>query len=296
MDASPWTQVLVRVGDADPALVSDRLWAFAPAAIEERDDGSLLLVAGFDDHDVAASAGAAVEGLGVASVHLRAVDDDGLDAWRAWARIEQAGPFTLVPAWLPVPEPPPQEPGDRVAAAPRSLDRGRGRHLITLDPGRTFGSGSHPTTRLVLSTLARVVNPGDLVLDVGCGSGVLSIGAALLGAGRVLGIDVDPEAPPTTTTNARANGVGSVVSATDEDLSSVSDRGERFDVVAANLLAPVLADLAPDLIRALASDGHLVVSGLLTGRWEATATALEPLVTSEVIHEQGWTAMVLRHP
>ena len=133
-------------------------------------------------------------------------------------------------------------------------------------------------------------------MAVGCGSGVLSIGAALLGAGRVLGIDVDPEAPPTTTTNARANGVGSVVSATDEDLSSVSDRGERFDVVAANLLAPVLADLAPDLIRALASDGHLVVSGLLTGRWEATATALEPLVTSEVIHEQGWTAMVLRHP
>lgn len=285
-----WTQVLVRVGDADPVLIADRLWMFDPAAIEERDDGSLLLVAGFDDHDVAASAGAAAEALGVESVHLRQVDGDaGLDAWRAWARVEQAGPFTLVPAWLPIPEPLEHEPRDdtRSSSAP---------HVIVLDPGRTFGSGSHPTTRLVLSALSRLVEPGHLVLDVGCGSGVLAIGAALLGAGRVLGIDVDPEAPPTTMANARANGVEPMISASDQDLPSVIARGERFDVVAANLLAPVVVDLAPHLLRALAPRGHLVVSGLLSDRWEASATALEPLVISEVVHEDGWAAVVLRHP
>lgn len=280
-----WTQVLVRVGEVDPAMAADRLWAFGPAAIEERteertpepDEGPVLLVAGFDDAERAASAAAAMESLGVEAVHLRPVTDDGLDAWRAWARIEQAGPFTIVPAWLDVPE-------EAVG------------HTIVLDPGRTFGSGSHPTTRLVLRMLANAASPGDRVLDVGCGSGVLAIGAALLGAGRVLGIDIDPEARPTTEANAHSNGVADQVTASDESLSSVAASGERFDVVAANLLAPVVAELASDLVAVLASGATLIVSGLLADRWEATAAVLAPLRVAAVEEEDGWVALVLRQP
>lgn len=276
-ETGDWTQLLVRVGGADAAVVADRIWAYDPAAIEERDDGSVLLMAGFDDPDRAAAAGVALEALGVASVHLRPVTDHGLDGWRAWAKVEQAGSFTLVPAWL---DPPESATG----------------HTIVIDPGRTFGSGSHPTTRLVLTAMGHLVEAGDRVLDVGCGSGILSIGAALLGADHVLGLDIDPDAPGVTEANARANGVADRISARGEDLSSVVRRGERFDVVAANLLAPVVVDLASDLVAALAPGASLIVSGLLEDRWEATAAALEPLLVSDLIADDGWVALVLSAP
>lgn len=270
---------------AQADLVADGLWAFGPAAIEEQTDGAeTVLLAGFDDADVAARAAAAARSLGGHSVHVMPVTDAGLDGWRDWAMVEQAGPFVLVPAWLEVPD---------VASE---------RHLLRLEPGRTFGSGSHPTTRAVLTTLPSLVGPVTTVLDVGCGSGVLAVAAAVLGAPSVYGIDVDPESPSVVAANAAASGVADEVTASTEPLSAVARRGGRYDLVAANLLAPVIAEMAADLQAVVADGGTLVLSGLLADRWRSTVDGFTdhrtatgpPWEVDHVVRLEDWVAVVLR--
>lgn len=287
-----WTTVAVRTTPDRAELVADLLWGFGPPAVEERDgpEGRLVL-AGFDDPGVAADAAVAVRGAALGSVRLVPVTDDGLDGWRAWARVERAGPFLLVPTWLETPTP------------------GAGDHVLHLDPGSTFGSGSHPTTRLVLERLAALVTPGASVLDVGCGSGILAIGAALLGAGHVEAIDIDPAAPAVTAANAARNGAADRVTASTRPLAEVaravgsgdapgtgsgSGPAAGFDVVAANLLAPVVVDLAADLVAVVADQGRLVVSGLLADRWEPAVSALDGLEVVDVATAEGWAAVTLR--
>lgn len=279
--------MVVSVAADDAELVSDLLWGFAPAAIEEQaaPTPTLVLIAGFDDPGRAHDAADAVASHGTGPVEVRTVLDDGLDTWRDTAVTWSAPPFLLVPSWRDA-EP---RPG-----------------VILLDPGRTFGSGSHPTTRLVLGRMGVLFDaeggpvagegtaPPD-VLDVGCGSGVLSIAAALLGAATVTAIDVDPAAPEVTATNAERNGVADVVAASATTLAEVAATGRTFDVVVANLLAPVLVDLAPDLSRVLAPWSALVVSGLLADRWEATTERFEHLRVSDVAVDDGWAAVTLIH-
>lgn len=266
-------------------VVSDRLWAFAPAAIEEQTDGSrTVLLAGFDDADVANRAAVAVRQLGCHRVDVVPVTDDGLDGWRVWATAEEAGPFVLIPTWI---EAPSIRPDQRV---------------LRLDPGHTFGSGSHPTTKAVLMALTSLVGPTTTVLDVGSGSGVLAVAAAVLGAPSVYGIDVDVESPSVVTANAATNGVATVVTASNEPLSAVAGRGDRYDLVAANLLAPVIAELADDLQTVVTAHGTLVLSGLLAEQWQQTADrftagggATGPSwAVEDVVLLEGWAAVVLR--
>lgn len=271
-------------------LVADGLWGFGPAAIEEQADGPhAVLLAGFDDTTVADLAAVAARELGCLRVEVVPVTDHGLDGWRDWASVEQAGPFVLAPAWLAIP------------------DVGSDQHLVRLDPGHTFGSGSHPTTRAVLQVLTSLVGPTTTVLDVGSGSGVLAVAAALLGAPAVYGIDVDGESPSVVATNAAANGVGAAVTASDEPLSAVAERGDRFDVVAANLLAPVIVELAGDLRSVVTHGGALVLSGLLADRWRETVDRVTDVQDADVAGDgavwtvgdvvvlEGWAAVVLRH-
>lgn len=282
-----WTRVAVTCPSMQAEVAADQLWAFSPAAIEEQVDGSdTVLLAGFDDADIAAQAALAVRSLGYDLVEVSTVTDDGLDGWRDWARAESAGPFVLVPAWLEAP------------------DLGPDQYVMRLDPGHTFGSGSHPTTRAVLMALASHVGTATTVLDVGCGSGVLAVAAAMLGAPAVHGIDVDVESPSVVAVNAAANGMAHIVTASNEPLSTVAARPERYDVVAANLLAPVITELADDLQAVVADGGTLVLSGLLADRWQPTIehftherpTATEPWLVDEVVELEGWVAVVLRRP
>lgn len=271
-----WTRVVVEVRPSDAELVADVLWQFLPAAIEEQDAANFtVLLAGFDDPNRAAAAATAAQALTVRSVQVIPVTDDGLDGWRAWATAEHAEPFLIVPPWLDAP----------VKAA--------GEHLLWMDPAHTFGSGSHPTTRLVLGRLPSLITPTTTVLDVGCGSGVLAIGAALLGASRVDGIDVDPASPPVTQANAERNGVGGIVHASTALLSSVTQTGATYDLVLANLLAPVIVELAAELVRIVAPEGTLVVSGLLSDRWEEATGALTGLTVADVVLSDGWAAISL---
>ncbi len=129
-------------------------------------------------------------------------------------------------------------------------------------PGAAFGLGDHPTTVLTLRLLRRTWWPGATVLDVGCGSGVLSVVAARLGAPYVEAIDISPAAVEATVANAERNGVAGAISVSTRPLAAID---EPFDLVLANLLAPVLVDLAPELRRVVAPSGALIVSGVLDG-------------------------------
>jgi ribosomal protein L11 methyltransferase len=139
--------------------------------------------------------------------------------------------------------------------------------VLALDPGMAFGTGLHPTTRLCLEALESLADRGALcgadVLDVGCGSGILSITAARLGAAGVLGLDIDPIAIEATGANARRNRLVRLVRARPGSLPSGSG---PFEVVLANLIASVLIELATPLAGELATGGRLIASGIFRDR------------------------------
>jgi len=165
--------------------------------------------------------------------------------------------------------------------------------VLAIDPGRSFGSGAHPTTRLVLAELEGLVTTGSRVVDLGCGSGVLAIAARLLGAGHVLAIDTDPAAVEATTANCRRNGVDVTVLA---GSLPPDPHGGRYDVVAANIGANTLIGLAPRLLR---WGGVLVLSGFFADRAGEVAEAYERLgatARNTVSDADGWTALTLLAP
>ena len=168
--------------------------------------------------------------------------------------------------------------------------RGAGAVEVVLDAAEAFGSGSHPTTRLCLAQVERLVRPGDRVLDVGCGTGVLGVAALLLGAGRLTAVDIDPAAVRATAGTARLNGVGDRTQASTTPLEQVRD---RFDLVLANLLIPAIELLGADLARVVAPGGHLVVSGVLAGQVDRVGAALGAAPAS-VTGEDGWAAVGVR--
>ncbi len=263
--------VQVEVASGAAELAADVLWQADPSAVslEDMGRGRVRLTA-----DIAEPA--PLTGLPDGSiVHELAIDGDAyLDLWRDWATPVRAGRrVVLHPAWLPVP----------VEAA--------GDLTILIDPGRAFGSGSHPSTRLVIAVLEEQLRPGHRVLDVGAGSGVLAVAACLLGASAVMAIDVDPAALTATEANARLNAVGQTVSVSATPLAQVVG---TFDLVLANIGAGVLRAMADDLVRRTAPGGFIVLAGLLEEQVDDVVACFPGL--SEVARpvEGGWAAVLLR--
>jgi ribosomal protein L11 methyltransferase len=165
---------------------------------------------------------------------------------------------------------------------------------VAIEPGGAFGLGNHPTTRLSAAAVERLTGEGSgvtSVLDVGCGSGVLAIIAAARGATRVIAIDIAEAAREATVANAAANGVGHLVEASTDALAQIDG---ACDLVLANILAPTLIALAPELQRVLAPDGALVISGVLDGGYDHVIVALAPLRVVRVDVLEGWAALELR--
>ena len=128
---------------------------------------------------------------------------------------------------------------------------------IILDPGLAFGTGSHPTTHLCLAWLTQVVKPGLTVLDYGCGSGILAIAAKKIGAGKVVGVDIDTQAIQASLYNAEQNNV------TAEFYTASQYQSEQFDIVVANILSSALSVLAPALAKSCKAGGKIALSGIL---------------------------------
>ncbi len=288
----------VPAGEAE--LAADALWALGVLAIEERDaadaageaagaaavpnrelggprqpQAGLTMVELWtslgDDADAVTRAAAAFPARW--RWRLTEVDEAVLDNWRqhavpTWVQRD----LVVHPAWVPVAVPP-------------------GTVAVAIEPGATFGLGDHPTTVLTLRALRRALFPGAVVLDVGCGSGVLSVAACLLGAARAEAIDISPAAVAVTEANAARNGVAGAVTVSTTPLSAVEG---VFDIVLANILAPALVDMAADLRRAVDTDGVLIVSAILTGRSDHVRAALAPLRVIEQHDRDGWAALTLR--
>lgn len=178
---------------------------------------------------------------------------------------------------------PPQEVGKNLVVLPYWLadTDAHGRIPIVLDPGLTFGTGAHPSTQMVLETMEDVVKPGAICLDLGSGSGILSIAALRLGAKNAIGVDIDPKAEDIARENAAYNGftspdftacTGNVTE--DKALMSRLSQGS-YDVLLVNIVADVIIGLAPVLPQFMNENTTLICSGILDTRLQDVLTALE---------------------
>jgi ribosomal protein L11 methyltransferase len=216
-------------------------------------------------------------------------DEDWRDAWKKYFGLQRIGRrLVIVPSW--------------VEHSPKPDDI-----VLRIDPGMAFGTGQHPTTAMCLAALEDAVSDGASVLDLGCGSGILAIAAAKLGASRIVAIDIDLQAIKATRANAADNGVE--IDAREGTLESVS---EQFDIVVANISGLTLERLAPLLTRALAPGGRLIASGFLEDAVDGLLAAFESagfLVLPSPAHGRGargegahviedgiWRSIIARRP
>jgi len=185
-----------------------------------------------------------------------------------FAPVENTPEFWIVPTWHEVPP--------------------KARQTIRLDPGLAFGTGTHPTTRMCLRWIASHPLQGQRVLDYGCGSGILAIGAAKHGAQSIDAVDIDEAAVASTRINAQANGV--TLNAGLPELA-----GGAYQTVLANILATPLKVLAPLLCAHVAAGGHLVLAGILERQAQELQQAYAPWLALEVADsEDGWILMTGR--
>jgi ribosomal protein L11 methyltransferase len=185
-----------------------------------------------------------------------------------FAPVEVTPDFWIVPTWHEPPE--------------------QARQIIRLDPGLAFGTGTHPTTRMCLRWVAQHGVQGQRVLDYGCGSGILAIGAAKYGAMAIDAVDIDDAAVSSTELNAQANGV--------QLMAGLPDKAQgQYQTVLANILATPLKVLAPLLCSYVSPGGHLVLAGILERQAEELKAAYAPWLALEVADAQeGWILMTAK--
>lgn len=203
-------------------------------------------------------------------------EEDWANAWKQFFKPQRIGErFVVKPTWEELSP----EPGDVV---------------IQIDPGMAFGTGLHATTRLCLRALETHVTPGVTVADVGTGSGILAVGAALLGAGRIEAVDNDPVAVRVALENVAVNEAGDRVTVAE---ASVPPAGE-FDIVVANILADVILGMAKELFAAARSGGLLIASGIIEQRAEDVRSGLISVGfdAPETSTDGEWVALVARKP
>ncbi|MDD4413338.1 MAG: 50S ribosomal protein L11 methyltransferase [Oscillospiraceae bacterium] len=189
----------------------------------------------------------------------------------------------------------PLEVGERLLICPtwEDVSPSSGRSVLRIDPGMAFGTGGHETTRLVLEMLERYIKGGETMLDVGCGSGILSVAARLLGAKSTVGVDIDPLAVKTATENGLLNGLKqpdyTVVKG-----NLVDKINGWFNIVAANIVADAIIELSASIHAYIAQDGVFIASGIIDTREKDVTRALEScgLKVVERGERRGWIVLV----
>jgi ribosomal protein L11 methyltransferase len=251
-----------------------------PEAIEETvtPGGAVLLRAGARSGEHAESLAAALRPKWVPRVVKLASRTvrEATDQWKTGAATVRVGAIDVRPTWVRAAR---GEPNGGIE--------------VVLDTTSSFGIGSHPTTQMLLSMLQRAGLEGADVLDLGCGTGVLAIAAAKLGARQVVALDVDVEAVATAAANVVRNGVDDVVSVSATPLERVA---ATFDIIAANLSAGVLSTLATLMLTRARPGGALLLSGLLADQEQAVLEAFAGCRVIDRTEGDGWVAVTLRCP
>jgi ribosomal protein L11 methyltransferase len=276
-------------------VISDRLWHLGVMAIEElpADMNRVILrtTLGEDRLDTERLLTQALSDVnldGAVEVSFHEIDDNVANSWRAFAQPVHIGSdLVVVPSWI---------------ESPKDFDTSA-THIISIEPGATFGLGDHPTTRASLQLLRSWITPQSTVLDVGCGSGILGIAAVKFGARQALGLDINPASDAISRANAQSNEVAAQwqVQITELDDGVADDLLQEFpqgfEVITANILAPVLISLAPQFLRLLSTQGTLIISGVLSGHFDHVSSALAPLVKVDECDIEGWSAVAfVREP
>ena len=211
-------------------------------------------------------------------------DKDWINNWKEYFHQFYVDDILIVPSWEEVKE------------------EDQGKMILHIDPGTAFGTGMHETTQLVIRQLKKYVKEGAEILDVGTGSGILGIVALKLGAGHVVGTDLDPCAVPAVSENKEANGIpedafammiGNII-----DDKEVQDRVgyEKYDIVAANILADVLVPLTPVIVQQMKKGAYYITSGILDVKEKVVTEAVEKagLTLVEVTRQGEWVSVTAR--
>jgi ribosomal protein L11 methyltransferase len=207
-------------------------------------------------------------------------EEDWANAWKEHFYVHRVGAHTVIrPPW-------------------REYVRREGDIVIELDPGMAFGTGLHPSTQLCLIALEERMRPGMRVLDVGSGSGVLTISAARHGAAAIDALDVEPIAVRATRDNIARNDLATPIHVTVGTVEPTEEFAAQYDLVVANIIARIIIDLAPALIAACAPGGRLITSGIIIDRADEVRAALTAHgLTAIEQHQMGdWVCVEGRRP
>lgn len=203
-------------------------------------------------------------------------EEDWAESWKQYYHPIPLGRVTIVPAWQEYTP----KPGEAV---------------IRMDPGMAFGTGTHETTRLVMRMMQHCLREGDRVLDLGCGSGILSLCASKLGASFCAAYDIDPVAVRVAEDNVRADGAQNIVCGQSDLLSGVDTTGGGYDFVLANIVADIILRLLPDVGRYMNPGARMILSGIIAPRAEEVRAAAREngFRILEEEQENDWLAILV---
>jgi ribosomal protein L11 methyltransferase len=239
-----WWAIDVRTSAGQRDSVGAWLVARTGQAVEERDDGTLVAFASDEEAVAALVEELAREVDAPVVIEPRRVEStDWSTRWREGLGPRKLGRLTIIPSWLPE------------ASEPDPL-------TIVLDPETAFGSGEHGSTRAALTLLSRLLRPGDRVIDLGSGSGLLAIAAIKLGAARAIGIEIDAEANEVAARNVARNGVSDRVELLEGDAAVLAPLVGPADLLLSNILRAVNTALLPVITRAVRPGGIAIFSGM----------------------------------
>ena len=204
-------------------------------------------------------------------------EEDWAENWKKYYKPVRIGRVTIVPAW-------------------EKYDAEDGEVIVRMDPGMAFGTGTHETTRLVLRFIEREIRGGELLLDIGTGSGILSICASKLGASYCCAYDIDPVAVKVARENVRDGGVDNVSVDVSDLLSNVDKSRGKYSFAVANIVADIIVRMMPDISDYLTLDASLVLSGIIADREEEVVRSVAECGFKVVdrLTENDWVALLVK--